>query len=71
MRTTAATSEEVKRFLREAKTQARLDHPSIVPVYELGADADGVPYFTMKRLARARRDAQRKLEGQSWMLEQL
>src|ERR1041385_7336867 len=39
------------RFLREAKIQARLQHPGIVPVHELGVDADGRPYFTMKRLA--------------------
>jgi len=41
----------VLRFLREARIQARLDHPAIVPVYELGTDASGKPYFTMKRLA--------------------
>src|SRR5882672_689717 len=41
----------VARFLREARIQARLDHPAIVPVYELGTDAEGRPYFTMKRLA--------------------
>jgi len=40
----------VKRFLREAKIQARLDHPAIVPVHELGNDTNGQPYFTMKRL---------------------
>jgi serine/threonine-protein kinase len=40
----------VLRFLREARIQARLDHPAIVPVYELGTDAQGLPYFTMKRL---------------------
>ncbi|MDQ3369389.1 MAG: serine/threonine protein kinase [Myxococcota bacterium] len=39
------------RFLREARIQARLDHPAIVPVYELGTDAEGLPYFTMKRLS--------------------
>jgi len=38
------------RFLREAKIQARLQHPAIVPVHELGRDAGGRPYFTMKRL---------------------
>jgi len=37
--------------LREAKIQARLQHPAIVPVHELGRDAEGRPYFTMKRLA--------------------
>ena len=41
----------VGRFLREARIQARLDHPAIVPVHELGTDAQGRPYFTMKRLA--------------------
>jgi eukaryotic-like serine/threonine-protein kinase len=39
-----------RRFLREAKIQARLEHPAIVPIHELGRDADGRPYFTMKRL---------------------
>ncbi|HEV7556952.1 MAG TPA: protein kinase, partial [Kofleriaceae bacterium] len=32
------------------KIQARLDHPAIVPVHELGYDADNRPYFTMKAL---------------------
>src|SRR5438128_6154648 len=50
LRTTAATEDEVRRFLREAKVQARLDHPAIVPVYDLGVDSEGVPYFTMKKL---------------------
>jgi len=42
---------EMRRFLHEARIQARLDHPAIVPVYELGHDADGRPYFVMKRVA--------------------
>jgi serine/threonine-protein kinase len=46
-----ASTEAVDRFLREAKIQARLDHPAIVPVHELGYDDQGRPYFTMKRLA--------------------
>src|SRR5512140_2184661 len=41
----------VARFEREAKIQGRLDHPAIVPVHELGTDADGQPFFVMKRLA--------------------
>jgi serine/threonine-protein kinase len=45
------SSDAVARFLREARIQARLDHPSIVPVHELGEDAEGRPFFTMKRLA--------------------
>jgi serine/threonine-protein kinase len=46
-----ASADALSRFLREARIQARLDHPAIVPVYELGKDADGRPYFTMKRLS--------------------
>jgi serine/threonine protein kinase len=46
-----AGGDAVDRFLREAKIQARLDHPAIVPVYELGKDSEGRPFFTMKRLA--------------------
>ena len=45
------TPDLVERFLREAKIQARLDHPSIAPVHELGFDSQGLPYFTMKRVA--------------------
>jgi serine/threonine-protein kinase len=36
------------RFLREARVQGRLEHPAIVPVYDLGLGPDGAPYFTMK-----------------------
>ena len=51
MRAEAPSNAEIGRFLREARIQARLDHPAIVPVHELGLDPDGRPYFTMKRLA--------------------
>ncbi len=36
------------RFLEEAQITGQLDHPGIVPVHELGLDADGRVYFTMK-----------------------
>jgi serine/threonine protein kinase len=35
------------RFEREAKTIALLEHPAIVPVYDVGED-DGQPYFVMR-----------------------
>ncbi|MBL0198483.1 MAG: serine/threonine protein kinase [Myxococcales bacterium] len=38
------------RFLREARVQGRLEHPSIVPVYDLGTDETGAAYFAMKRV---------------------
>jgi len=36
------------RFLEEAQVTGQLDHPGIVPVHELGVDAEGRPFFTMK-----------------------
>ncbi|HKA88124.1 MAG TPA: serine/threonine-protein kinase [Haliangiales bacterium] len=38
------------RFLREARVQGRLEHPAVVPVYDLGRAPDGKLYFTMKRV---------------------
>ncbi len=75
---------ETTRFLREATVQGRLEHPSIVPVYDLGREENG-PYFTMKRvrgdtleqiLARGLQDAStgkmtmRAIEGK-WSLRAL
>ena len=36
------------RFLEEAQVTARLDHPGIAPVHELGLDSKGRVFFTMK-----------------------
>lgn len=41
-------SVRLARFLEEAQVTGQLDHPGIVPVHELGLDADGQVYFTMK-----------------------
>ena len=37
-----------RRFLYEAQITGQLEHPSIVPVYSLGTDATGSPYYIMR-----------------------
>lgn len=52
------------RFVREARVQGQLEHPSIVPVYDFGSDPDGNLYFTMKRVrGRSLEEVFQGLEG--------
>ncbi len=38
------------RFEREARVQGQLEHPAVVPVYDLGIRPGGAAFFTMKRV---------------------
>jgi eukaryotic-like serine/threonine-protein kinase len=41
-------AELVRRFVEEAQIGGQLQHPGIVPIYELGVLADRLPFFAMK-----------------------
>ena len=38
----------MRKFLVEARVTAQLEHPNIVPVYDLGVLPDGRPFYTMR-----------------------
>ncbi len=45
-----------QKFLSEAVVTGELDHPNIVPIYELGRNSDGSLFYSMK-----------KIQGTPWM----
>lgn len=47
---TAADERQRQKFLSEAVITGDLDHPNIVPIYELGSNRDGDLFYSMKRV---------------------
>lgn len=45
-----ATSQQMERFLNEARITASLEHPNIIPIYDIGLDEKQEPFFLMKFL---------------------
>jgi serine/threonine-protein kinase len=43
----------LQRFLAEAQATGQLEHPNIIPVYDVGALPDGSLFYTMKYVAKA------------------
>lgn len=57
-----ARPEDVEDFLKEARTLAQLDHPNIVPVYDVGRTEGGL-YFVVSKLINGRDLAERLRDG--------
>lgn len=55
LRTDKASPESTYRLLQEAWVTGLLEHPNIIPVHQLGQNAEGQPLMVMKRI-----------EGTSW-----
>ncbi len=46
----AVDDEMIRRFDRETQITARLEHPSIIPVHDAGRNANGAPYYVMRKV---------------------
>ncbi len=63
------------RFVVEARITSQLEHPNIIPVYDMGITDDGMVYFVMRKVSgqslREVIDGQRDGEPDKWSLRRL
>jgi serine/threonine protein kinase/WD40 repeat protein len=71
----AGDAHAAERFVREAKITARLQHPGVAPIHDLGRTADGSQFYAMKlvegRTLQAVIDEQRSLRERMALLPKL
>jgi eukaryotic-like serine/threonine-protein kinase len=58
-----SSPESSRRFLAEAETIARIEHPNVVQIHHIG-EADGLPFFELEYVAGGSLD--RALDGTPW-----
>jgi serine/threonine-protein kinase len=60
------------RFRAEVRVTARLEHPNIVPIYDIGTTPEGTPFYAMRRVKnRSLRDVMAKGGEQAWPLRRI
>ena len=47
----ARDPEAIRRFQRETRITARLEHPAIVPVHDAGMSPSGAPFYVMRKIS--------------------
>ncbi len=47
----ADSDDALRRFRREIRITARLEHPSIVPIHDAGESANGSPFYVMRKVS--------------------
>src|SRR4051812_30533488 len=47
----APDDEAMRRFQREIRITARLEHPAIVPVHDAGNTPQGMPFYVMRKIS--------------------
>ena len=62
-----ASPDALLRFMAEAETVARLEHPNVVRIHHIG-EADGLPFFELEYLAGGGLD--QRLDGTPWQADQ-